>query len=38
MVFIEDYDIAVARTLYQGADVWLNNPAPARWRRAAPAA
>ena len=25
-VFIEDYDIAVARTLLQGADVWLNNP------------
>jgi glycogen phosphorylase len=24
--FVEDYDIAVARTLYQGADVWLNNP------------
>ena len=26
MVFVPDYDIAVARTLYQGADVWLNNP------------
>jgi starch phosphorylase len=25
-VFVEDYDIAVARALYQGADVWLNNP------------
>ena len=25
-MFLEDYDIAVARTLYQGADVWLNNP------------
>jgi starch phosphorylase len=25
-VFVDDYDIAVARTLYQGADVWLNNP------------
>ena len=25
-VFIDDYDIAVARTLYQGADVWLNTP------------
>jgi starch phosphorylase len=24
--FVEDYDIAVARMLYQGADVWLNNP------------
>ncbi|MCI0347696.1 MAG: alpha-glucan family phosphorylase, partial [Chloroflexi bacterium] len=24
--FVEDYDIAVARALYQGADVWLNNP------------
>ncbi|MBW3573873.1 MAG: alpha-glucan family phosphorylase [Actinobacteria bacterium] len=26
IVFVPDYDIAVARTLYQGADVWLNNP------------
>ena len=26
IAFIEDYDIAVARTLYQGADVWLNTP------------
>ncbi|MDP8991842.1 MAG: alpha-glucan family phosphorylase [Actinomycetota bacterium] len=26
IVFVEDYDIAVARTLYQGCDVWLNNP------------
>ena len=25
-VFLEDYDIAVARALYRGADVWLNNP------------
>ena len=25
-VFLEDYDIAVARTLCQGADVWLNTP------------
>ncbi|MGI8774050.1 MAG: alpha-glucan family phosphorylase [Actinomycetota bacterium] len=24
--FIEDYDMAVARVLVQGADVWLNNP------------
>src|SRR5439155_996863 len=24
--FIEDYDIAVARAMYQGCDVWLNNP------------
>ncbi len=24
--FVEDYDIAVARALLQGADVWLNNP------------
>jgi starch phosphorylase len=24
--FVEDYDIAVARTLYQGCDVWLNTP------------
>ena len=24
--FVEDYDIAVARALYQGADVWLNTP------------
>ncbi len=26
VVFVPDYDIAVARTLYQGADVWLNHP------------
>jgi glycogen phosphorylase len=25
-VFVEDYDISVARTLYQGSDVWLNTP------------
>ncbi|CAN5745923.1 glycosyltransferase family 1 protein [soil metagenome] len=25
-VFVDDYDIAVARALYAGADVWLNNP------------
>lgn len=25
-VFLDDYDIAVARTLYQGTDVWLNTP------------
>ncbi|MGH9279968.1 MAG: alpha-glucan family phosphorylase [Acidimicrobiales bacterium] len=26
MAFVEDYDIAVARALYQGSDVWLNTP------------
>jgi starch phosphorylase len=26
VVFVEDYDIEVARLLVQGADVWLNNP------------
>src|SRR4029077_2609366 len=26
IVFIEDYDINVARYLVQGVDVWLNNP------------
>jgi starch phosphorylase len=26
MAFVEDYDIGVARVLYQGADVWLNTP------------
>jgi glycogen phosphorylase len=26
IVFVDDYDIAVARALYQGSDVWLNNP------------
>ncbi len=26
IAFVEDYDIAVARALLQGADVWLNNP------------
>ncbi len=25
-VFVPDYDIAVARTMYHGCDVWLNNP------------
>jgi glycogen phosphorylase len=25
-VFLEDYDIAVARTFYHGCDVWLNTP------------
>ena len=26
IVFIEDYDMNIARTLVQGVDVWLNNP------------
>jgi glycogen phosphorylase len=26
VVFLEDYDIELARALVQGADVWLNNP------------
>ncbi|PJJ63564.1 alpha-glucan family phosphorylase [Compostimonas suwonensis] len=26
MVFLPDYDIAMARVLYPGTDVWLNNP------------
>ncbi len=26
IVFVEDYDIAVARILVQGSDVWLNTP------------
>ena len=26
MVFLEDYDMNVARQLVQGVDVWLNNP------------
>ena len=26
VAFIEDYDIGVARMLYQGCDVWLNTP------------
>jgi glycogen phosphorylase len=26
MVFLPDYDMAMARTLVQGCDVWLNNP------------
>lgn len=26
MVFLEDYDVDVARFLVQGVDVWLNNP------------
>ncbi len=28
IVFLEDYDINVARYLVQGVDVWLNNPLP----------
>jgi glycogen phosphorylase len=26
LVFVEDYDMEVARTLYSGADIWLNTP------------
>jgi starch phosphorylase len=26
LVFLEDYDLALARNLVQGVDVWLNNP------------
>jgi starch phosphorylase len=26
VVFIEDYDIALARCMVQGVDIWLNNP------------
>ncbi|MGH9222660.1 MAG: alpha-glucan family phosphorylase [Acidimicrobiales bacterium] len=26
VAFLEDYDIDVAKTLYQGSDVWLNTP------------
>ncbi|MGH2721678.1 MAG: alpha-glucan family phosphorylase, partial [Actinomycetota bacterium] len=26
VVFLEDYDIALARQLFQGVDAWLNNP------------
>ena len=26
IVFLEDYDMHIARSLVQGADVWLNNP------------
>ncbi len=25
-VFLDDYDIAIARAMYHGCDVWLNNP------------
>ena len=25
-MFLADYDIAVARAMYHGCDVWLNNP------------
>ena len=25
-MFLDDYDMAVARALYQGSDVWLNTP------------
>lgn len=26
LVFLEDYDMHIARYMYQGVDVWLNNP------------
>jgi glycogen phosphorylase len=26
VVFVEDYDMEIAATLYQGCDLWLNNP------------
>ena len=26
LVFLEDYDLALARLMYRGADVWLNTP------------
>ena len=26
VVFVPDYDMAIARTMYHGCDVWLNNP------------
>jgi len=26
IVFVEDYDMGIAKTLYAGCDVWLNNP------------
>ncbi len=26
LVFLEDYDMNIARYMYQGVDVWLNNP------------
>jgi starch phosphorylase len=26
MVFVEDYDMEIGRALYQGVDLWLNNP------------
>ncbi len=28
IVFLEDYDIGVARKMVQGCDIWLNNPRP----------
>ncbi|MFO1377441.1 MAG: alpha-glucan family phosphorylase [Steroidobacteraceae bacterium] len=28
VLFIEDYDVGLARTLIAGVDVWLNNPIP----------
>ena len=38
MVFIENYDINVARYLVQGVDVWLNTPRRGMRSLAAPAA
>lgn len=28
IIFVEDYDVALARLLVAGVDVWLNNPVP----------
>jgi len=37
IIFLEDYDLQLARWLVSGVDVWLNNPLR-RWRPAAPRA
>ena len=29
VIFLDDYDIALAATLVRGCDVWVNAPAPA---------
>ena len=38
LVFLEDYDMNLARLMVQGVDVWMNTPAPARWKPRAPRA
>lgn len=37
IIFLQNYDMELARRMVQGVDVWLNTPT-VRWKRPAPAA